>query len=199
MTAAIKVLVLDDSANIQAFLKSSFPKAKTEIVRASTPEDAIAQAAKENPALAFIDGDDPERAEALKALKTSSPSMKIVVLSGGENTDSLIDLWFSHTAPDVTAARPINSEFLTTQLADVFGGEQKKAKPTPTVEPAASASAGESQLVKALSDQIAALDEELKTLRGQAASAADDGAIEEAVASAKAEAQKGRNFSANSS
>ena len=67
MTAPVKVLLLDDVLDLQGFLATSFPESNTAIIRASTPEDALAQASKERPALAFIDGDDPDRAEAVMA------------------------------------------------------------------------------------------------------------------------------------
>ena len=129
MTAPVKLLLLDDVLDLQGFLATSFPESNTAIIRASTPEDALAQASKERPAIAFIDGDDPDRAEAVQPLKAAVPSMKIVVLSSGDNTDPLVDLWFSYCPPDVTVARPIRDDFLARQLDDVLGSKKRCPRP----------------------------------------------------------------------
>ena len=120
----------------------------------------------------FVDGDEAGLANSVSALKAdpTTANIPIVLLTTGSSTDILVDLWFSYSPPDFTVRRPISNGFLdehiqalATQGTSKKSGSKTKDSPkTSKAPPPAAAPTGDSQLVKALTEQIANMDEEIK-------------------------------------
>ena len=200
MGAPVNILVLDETEDVRGYLSSAFPKIDFKVLKLSTAEETVAHATKDSPAIVFINGDDPFFSSTVAQLKSdgATKDVPVVLLTSGESTDLLVDQWFAACPPDFTAKRPITGGFLSDHIKALFdsdaeasSGAKKKKKSDSAPSPSA-APAEDSQLVKALTEQIATLDDELQTLRKNAKSSESSedaaAAVDEAVAEAKAAA-----------
>ena len=106
MSKPLQILVLDEHEDVKAYFGSAFPKIPIEVLTVSAPNDLLTRATSHAPILIFIDGDTPEKAAIVQTLKAQSTTMDIpiVVMSSGNSTDALIDLWFALSPPDFASS-----------------------------------------------------------------------------------------------
>ncbi|MEC9390774.1 MAG: hypothetical protein VX944_11940, partial [Myxococcota bacterium] len=191
MGKALQILVLDQREDVRGYLNSHHPGTDLKVLKVSTPEDAVAHASAST-ALIFVNGDDPDMAQTVALIKgtPTTAAIPVVLLTDGSQHDLLVDQWYSATPPDFTAKRPISSGFLDEPLRAIFRSESpsKTAEKAPAA-PAAPPPKDDSQLVKALTDQLAALNKEVKELK-EAAEAQEGSGDAAAEAERAAEAAR---------
>ena len=198
MSQPLNVLVLDSQEDVRSYLSTRFSEQSFKVQTVTTAEDAYEQACKNTPWLIIVNGDDAEHANAISTIKTEGAlrGIRVVMITSGNMSEAIIDQWFSNTPPDFTVKRPIHAGFLDEHLQSLLPGAEKptaktqkgksKEKGKEDVPVESTISSGDSHLVKALTDQLAALDEELRKLRSEAAERADDTDASSAIEAAKA-------------
>ncbi len=203
MGNSLKILVMDAREDVAAYLTTRLPNRDFDIKKISDLDDGLAAARDPIPELILLNGDDPAGISLARQLKEDPElaEVPLVMMAEGRASEALVEHWFSQTPADYYVHRPLSDGFLDEYITGMFASAPSaakaatKAQPTP-VTPNQGNEGNDSFLVKALTDQLAALDKEVKRLRSQVADSGDsgsDGAAVEAQAQAHASALQERD------
>jgi len=86
-----KLLIVDDESDIREFARNFFRKRKIDVFVASGGRQALEIITKENPNLILLDVRMEEMTgiEVLKELRKTSPSVKVIMVSGVEDEETI--------------------------------------------------------------------------------------------------------------
>ena len=86
-----KLLIVDDESDIREFARNFFKKRKIDVFIASGGRQALDLIAKENPDLILLDVRMEEMTgiEVLRELRQSKPSVKVIMVSGVEDDETI--------------------------------------------------------------------------------------------------------------
>jgi len=86
-----RLLIVDDESDIRKFARNFFRKRNIEVFVASGGRQALDIIAKENPGLVLLDirMEEMTGIEVLRELRQSNPAIKVLMVSGVEDPDTI--------------------------------------------------------------------------------------------------------------
>lgn len=113
-----KLLVVDDEAEICAFLKSFFEERLYEVITARSGEEALEKVEREKPQVLLLDIKMPGKdgIDVLREVKRKYPKVKVIMVTAVETSDKIEQA--IKLGADNYITKPLSLEYLEMEVKD---------------------------------------------------------------------------------
>ncbi len=119
---SVKLLVVDDEAEICEFLKSFFEERNYTVVSANSGEEALEVVKREKPNVVLLDIKMPgmDGVQTLKEIKTKYPKTKVIMVTAIETRDKIEECL--RLGADNYITKPLSLEYLENDVQEKIQG-----------------------------------------------------------------------------